>query len=103
MNGIFQIFAPLGDLAALFLFLSPSPKLTGKTREVIEQVNEVMNESLQKPFIHDLVHLFDDLTSLAGQLGTGAQEQKKRGQIAQWCENLENTIHSVMEILHRLE
>jgi molecular chaperone GrpE (heat shock protein) len=71
--------------------------------ELLKYRDNFVHESLQKPFIHDLVHLFDDLTSLAGQLGTGAQEQKKRGQIAQWCENLENTIHSVMEILHRLE
>jgi molecular chaperone GrpE (heat shock protein) len=71
--------------------------------ELLKYRDNFVHESLQKPFIHDLVHLFDDLTSLAGQLTTGAQEQKKRGQVTQWSQNLENSIHALMEILHRLE
>jgi molecular chaperone GrpE (heat shock protein) len=62
-----------------------------------------LRESLQKPFIHDLVMLFDDLTALSDQLRTAAQEENKRGYIAQWRDNLENAVHSLLEILHRFE
>ena len=62
-----------------------------------------MHESLQKPFIHDLIHLFDDLTSLAGQIGSNTPDQKKRPHITQWRENLDNAIHSLVEILHRFD
>lgn len=63
-----------------------------------------LHESLQKPFIHDLVILYDDLNSLAAQLRSAADEKGgKRGHIAQWRDNLENAIHSLVEILHRFE
>jgi molecular chaperone GrpE (heat shock protein) len=71
--------------------------------ELLKYRDNFLHESLQKPFIHDLVHLFDDLTSLAEQLRTSAEEQKKRGHVAQWRDNLENAIHSLLEILHRFE
>jgi molecular chaperone GrpE (heat shock protein) len=71
--------------------------------ELIKYRDNFVHESLQKPFIHDLVHLFDDLTGLAGQLGSSAQEQKKRAHVAQWRENLENAIHALVEILHRFD
>jgi molecular chaperone GrpE (heat shock protein) len=70
--------------------------------ELIKYRDNFVHESLQKPFIHDLVHLFDDLSSLASQLRT-ASEEKKRGHVAQWRENLENAIHALVEILHRFE
>jgi molecular chaperone GrpE (heat shock protein) len=55
-----------------------------------------LRDSLQKPFIRDLVVLFDDLHTLSGQMQTaGAQ--------GQWCSNLENSLHSLMEILQRME
>jgi molecular chaperone GrpE (heat shock protein) len=63
-----------------------------------------LHESLQKPFIHDLAILYDDLTSLAGQMRSAADEKGgKRSHIAQWSDNLENAIHSLLEILHRFE
>jgi molecular chaperone GrpE (heat shock protein) len=63
-----------------------------------------LHESLQKPFIHDLVILYDDLNGLAAQLRTAAEEKGvKRGHIAQWRDNLENAVHSLVEILHRFE
>jgi len=63
-----------------------------------------LHESLQKPFINDLVILYDDLNSLGAQLRNAADEKGgKRGQIAQWRDNLENAIHSLVEILHRFE
>ena len=60
-----------------------------------------LRESLQKPFIRDLVVLFDDLNSLASQMEMASGAQKK-GQ-AQWSENLQNAIHSLVEVLHRME
>ena len=71
--------------------------------ELLKYRDNFLHESLQKPFIHDLIHLFDDLSSLAQQLRTSAEEQKKRGHAAQWRVNLENAIHSLVEILHRFE
>jgi molecular chaperone GrpE (heat shock protein) len=62
-----------------------------------------LHESLQKPFIHDLVHLFDDLTSLSSQLQSAAEDKSKRGPVAQWHDNLENAVLSLLEILHRFE
>jgi len=69
--------------------------------ELIKYRDNFVHESLQKPFIHDLVHLFDDLTSLAGQLGPTSPENTKTVHLAQWRQNLENTIHALVEILHR--
>jgi len=60
-----------------------------------------VHESLQKPFIHDLVLLFDDLNALAEQLRTATDEHKTRGYVGQWRDNLQNAIHSLVEILHR--
>jgi molecular chaperone GrpE (heat shock protein) len=71
--------------------------------ELLKYRDNFLHESLQKPFIHDLVMLFDDLTSLSDQLRTAAHEDNQRGHIAQWRDNLENAVHSLLEILHRFE
>lgn len=70
--------------------------------ELIKYRDNFVHESLQKPFIHDLVHLFDDLSSLSAQL-QNAQEGKKKAGVAQWHNNLENAIHALVEILHRFD
>lgn len=70
--------------------------------ELVAYRDNFLHESLQKPFIHDLVHLFDDLTSLSDQLQSAAA-QDSRGSVAKWRDNLENAIHSLVEILHRFE
>jgi molecular chaperone GrpE (heat shock protein) len=62
-----------------------------------------LHDSLQKPFIHDLVLLFDHLNSLHEQLRSAAEEKGKRNNLCQWRDHLENAIASLMEILHRLE
>jgi molecular chaperone GrpE (heat shock protein) len=63
-----------------------------------------LHESLQKPFIHDLVLLYDDLNSLCEQLrGASGEKNGKRSHVAQWRNNLENAIHSLVEILHRFD
>lgn len=69
--------------------------------ELIKYRDNFLHESLQKPFIRDLVVLYDDLSTVAGQISSAADE--KGGVVAQWRDNLENGIHSLVEILHRLE
>jgi molecular chaperone GrpE (heat shock protein) len=71
--------------------------------ELLKYRDNFLHESLQKPFIHDLVMLFDDLTSLSEQLRNAADQENQRGHVAPWRDNLENAIHSLVEILHRFE
>jgi molecular chaperone GrpE (heat shock protein) len=71
--------------------------------ELLKYRDNFLHESLQKPFIHDLVMLFDDLTSLSAQLRNAADQENQRGHVAPWRDNLENAIHSLVEILHRFE
>ena len=72
--------------------------------ELIKYRDNFLHETLQKPFIRDLVILFDDLSGVASQLQTAAEGgDPKRGMLGQWRDNLENAIHSLTEILHRME
>src|SRR5947209_6153953 len=60
--------------------------------ELIRYRDNFLHESLQKPFIRDLVLLFDDLSVIAAQSGDGGVASKSR-------QNLENALHSLVEIL----
>jgi molecular chaperone GrpE (heat shock protein) len=72
--------------------------------ELIKYRDNFLHESLQKPFIRDLVILFDDLSGLLSQLQTAVEANEgKRGALGHWRDNLENAIHSLTEILHRME
>jgi molecular chaperone GrpE (heat shock protein) len=71
--------------------------------ELISYRDNFLHESLQKPFIRDLVVLFDDLTALLAQMETAAKGEPDGDPVCLWHNNLENTIHSIVEILHRLE
>jgi molecular chaperone GrpE (heat shock protein) len=72
--------------------------------EMIKYRDNFLHESLQKPFIRDLVILFDDLSGLLSQFQTTIDAGGgKRGSVGQWRDNLENAIHSLTEILHRME
>jgi molecular chaperone GrpE (heat shock protein) len=71
--------------------------------ELLKYRDNFLHESLQKPFIHDLVYLYDHLNGLCDQLSSAAQEKGKRGRVSQWRDNLENAIHSLVEILHRFD
>ncbi|MEY2497904.1 MAG: hypothetical protein QOD12_1460 [Verrucomicrobiota bacterium] len=72
--------------------------------ELIKYRDNFLHESLQKPFIRDLVILFDDLSGLSSQLQTAVEgNEARRGVLGQWRDNLENAIHSLTEILHRME
>jgi molecular chaperone GrpE (heat shock protein) len=72
--------------------------------EMIKYRDNFLHESLQKPFIRDMVILFDDLSGLLSQLQSAVEARDgKRGPLGQWRDNLENAIHSLTEILHRME
>jgi molecular chaperone GrpE (heat shock protein) len=71
--------------------------------ELIKYRDNFLRESLQKPFIRDLVVLFDDLTALSSQLETAGEMETKTSAVVQWRDNLENAIHSLVEIMHRLD
>lgn len=71
--------------------------------ELLKYRDNFLHESLQKPFIHDLVCLYDHLSGLCDQLSTAAEEKGNHSRVSQWRDNLENAIHSLVEILHRLE
>lgn len=63
-----------------------------------------LRDSLQKPFIRDLVILFDDLSALATQMrNVGSASKSSKSASSQWCDNLENSIHSLVEVLRRME
>src|ERR1700724_3154580 len=48
--------------------------------ELLKYRDNFLHESLQKPFIHDLVNLYDDLTALGQQLRNASEERGgKRG------------------------
>jgi len=74
-------------------------------QELIKYRDNFLHESLQKPFIRDLLVLFDDLSAVSTQLQTALEGsgESKRGKLAHWRDNLENAIHSLTEILHRME
>jgi molecular chaperone GrpE (heat shock protein) len=70
--------------------------------ELIGYRDNFLHESLQKPFIKDLIVLFDDLTGVSGQLAAANRENERPG-ITQPLENLNNAIHALMEVLHRMD
>ena len=70
--------------------------------ELLKYRDNFLYESLQKPFVRDLIGVFDDLTTLATQLKTAAEERKSE-RLKRWRENLANAIHALVEVFHRLE
>jgi molecular chaperone GrpE (heat shock protein) len=63
-----------------------------------------LRDTLQKPFIRDLIVLYDDLTSLASQMqSAAAMPDAKQSVVTQWSANLENSIHALLEVMHRME
>lgn len=70
--------------------------------ELLKYRDNFLHESLQKPFVRDLIVLFDDLNTLAEQLKTAATERKSE-RLSRWRDNLANAIHGLMEVFHRLE
>jgi molecular chaperone GrpE (heat shock protein) len=72
-------------------------------KELISYRDNFVRESLQKPFIRDLLILFDDLSAIAGQFEDSATGDHAGGEGVQSHDNLKNTLHFLLEILHRLE
>lgn len=63
-----------------------------------------LRDSLQKPFIRDLIVLFDDLSGLSSQMQTAASSNEAQpAKLGQWCDNLDNALHSLIEIMNRME
>src|ERR1700738_49077 len=52
--------------------------------ELLKYRDNFLHESLQKPFIHDLVYLYDHLNSLCEQLRAAALEKGERDPVGQW-------------------
>lgn len=71
--------------------------------ELLKYRDNFLHESLHKPFVRDLIILFDDLSALSDQLKSATSRGEKADRLAQWRSNLENAIHALLEILHRLE
>ena len=71
--------------------------------ELINYRDNFLHESLQKPFIRDLLLLYDALVALSSQMASIKPTDNRQQAIAQWRNNLENTVHSLLEVLHRLE
>jgi molecular chaperone GrpE (heat shock protein) len=72
-------------------------------QELISYRDNFVRDSLQKPFIRDLLVLFDDLSAIAAQLEQAAAGEGNRSGRARARDNLSNTLHFLVEILHRLE
>ncbi|MEO6870718.1 MAG: nucleotide exchange factor GrpE [Chthoniobacterales bacterium] len=70
--------------------------------ELINYRDNFVRDSLQKPVIRDLVVLFDDLSKIVEQVGSSASPENGTA-AAQLRDNLDNTLHFLVEIFHRLE
>ena len=71
--------------------------------ELISYRDNFVRDSLQKPFIRDLLVLFDDLSAIAWQFEQAASEEDSPPDKVQARDNLNNMLHFLIEILHRLE
>jgi molecular chaperone GrpE (heat shock protein) len=71
--------------------------------ELISYRDNFVRDSLQKPFIRDLLVLFDDLSAITWQFDQAAAEDEGRRDKVQARDNLNNILHFLLEILHRLE
>lgn len=72
-------------------------------KELISYRDNFVRESLQKPFIRDLLVLFDDLSAIAGQVGESEVATEGQDEDTRLRDNISNTLHFLLEILHRLE
>ncbi|MGI8891799.1 MAG: nucleotide exchange factor GrpE [Chthoniobacterales bacterium] len=72
-------------------------------QELISYRDNFVRDALQKPFIRDLLVLFDDLSAIVGQTGAAAEVENAGEEQVRWHTNLTNVLHFVLEILHRLE
>ncbi len=71
--------------------------------ELASYRDNLIRESLQKPFIRDLLVLFDDLSSIASEAEETARNPDARPQETRLRDNLDNLLHFLMAILQRLD
>jgi molecular chaperone GrpE (heat shock protein) len=72
--------------------------------ELISYRDSFVRDSLQKPFIRDLLILHDDLSAVTWQFEQAASsEEENRPEKMKVRENLNNMLHFLLEILHRLD
>ena len=72
-------------------------------QELISYRDNFVRDSLQKPFIRDLLVLFDDLGGIEQQFAPNDSAPNESQPNDQLRVNLENARHFLLEILHRLE
>lgn len=70
--------------------------------ELINYRDNFVRDSLQKPVIRDLMVLFDDLNKILEQVEASASAEDGAAN-PQLRDNLDNTLHFLVEIFHRLE
>jgi molecular chaperone GrpE (heat shock protein) len=68
--------------------------------ELISYRDNFVRDALQKPVIRELIVLFDDLNRIVMQLENADGSDPGRAQVR---DNISNTLHFLVEILHRLE
>jgi molecular chaperone GrpE (heat shock protein) len=71
--------------------------------EMIGYRDNFVRDSLQKPFIRDLLVLVDNMSALVGQFERGGRGKSSRSEDGRARDNLQNMLHFLHEILHRLE
>lgn len=71
--------------------------------ELASYRDNLIRESLQKPFIRDLLVLFDDLSAIAAEAEETARNPDARPQETRLRDNLNNLLHFLMAILQRLD
>lgn len=72
-------------------------------KELISYRDNFVRDALQKPFIRDLLVLFDDLSAIAERSRRPGGKGTKGGEETHSHDNLDNALHFLLEILHRLE
>lgn len=72
-------------------------------QELISYRDNFVRDALQKPFIRDLLVLFDDLSAITDQVGAVNERGAKKSEQSRSHDNLNNILHFLIEILRRLE
>ena len=72
-------------------------------QELISYRDNFVRDALQKPVVRDLIVLFDDVSGIAAQMEKASAADGADPTVAQLRDNVANTLHFLMEILHRLE
>lgn len=71
--------------------------------ELASYRDNLIRESLQKPFIRDLLILFDDLNAIAKEAEERSRQPEAQPYETRLRDNLNNLLHFLIAILHRLE